>query len=316
MSKSTVGHKRRPKASSPNIQASPSELYLNSLAPSGRRPMGIRLNHCAQILGHKGSSNNYDWAKLSFEKVHQIRTQLIEAEYSVNTINMTIAALRGVVKAAFNLGQMSADDMLRINAIRPLKGRTSSRKGRSLSRNELQQLIQACAHTPSKAKQLRDRALLLIGAGAGLRCSEICALQVEDIHLPEERLVVENGKGRKQRQLFLAPKLVDALQSWIECRGHQPGPVFLRILRDNIVTESGLTASGVTHALKTLQEQANIPHFTPHDLRRTFITDLLEQGVDINTVRQLAGHSDVSTTIRYDKRDEAWQKQASQNIRL
>lgn len=314
MSKSTIGHKKRLKASSPDTQMSPSELYLNSLAASGRRPMGIRLNHCAHILGHRGSTDSYDWAKLTFEKVHQVRTQLIEMEYSVNTTNMTIAAIRGVVKAAFNLGQMSADDMLRINAIRPLKGSTSSRKGRCLPRNELQQLIQACSRRPSKAQQLRDHALLLVGAGAGLRCAELCALQAEDIYLSEERLVVENGKGRKQRQLFLAPKLVDALRSWMEYRGSQPGPLFLRILRDSTITDSGLTASGVTHALKFLQELADIPPFTPHDLRRTFITDLLEQGIDINTVRQLAGHSDISTTIRYDKRDEQWQKQASQSL--
>jgi integrase/recombinase XerD len=314
MSKSTIGHKKRLKASSPNTQMSPSELYLNSLAPSGRRPMGIRLNHCAHILGHKGSTDSYDWAKLTFEKVHQVRTQLIEMNYSVNTINMTIAALRGVTKATFNLGLMSADDMLRIGAIRPLKGRTASRRGRCLSRDELQQLIQASSHHPSKAKQLRDHALLLVGVGAGLRCAEICALQVEDIHLTEERLVVENGKGRKQRQLYLAPKLVTALRSWMIYRGNQPGPLFLRILRDSTITDSGLTASGVTHALKALQELANIPTFTPHDLRRTFITHLLEKGIDLNIVRQLAGHSDVSTTVRYDKRDERWQKQASQSL--
>lgn len=316
MSQSIIAHKKRPKASRAYIQSSPCELYLNSLAPSGRRPMSIRLNHCAQILGHTEGVETYEWAKLTYEKVHQIRTMLIEMEYSVNTINMTIAALRGVTKAAFNLGKMSADDMLRISAIKPLKGSTSSRRGRHLPKEELRRLIEACSHLPSQAKQLRDLALVLVGVGAGLRCAEICALRVEDIHLAEERLVVENGKGRKQRQLYLAPKLVAALQSWMRYRGDHPGPLFLRILRDDIITDSGLTASGVTHALKTLQELAGIPPFTPHDLRRTFITDLLEQGIDINTVRQLAGHSDISTTIRYDKRDELWQKQASQSLQF
>ena len=78
----------------------------------------------------------------------------------------------------------------------------------------------------------------------------------------------------------------------------------------------GLSPSGLTYILKSLQTLADIPSFTPHDMRRTFITQLLENGVDLNTVRQLAGHSDVSTTVRYDKRDIEWQKQASQNIQL
>jgi site-specific recombinase XerD len=163
---------------------------------------------------------------------------------------------------------------------------------------------------------LRDKSLLLVGIGAGLRCAEICALQLADVYLSEERLVVEEGKGRKQRQIFLAPDVANALKGWIDFRGSQDGPLFVRILRNQTVTRAALSTSGLSHALKTVQETAHIKPFTPHDLRRTFITQLLEQGVDLNTVRQLAGHSDVSTTVRYDKRDEAWQKQASQSFRL
>ena len=66
--------------------------------------------------------------------------------------------------------------------------------------------------------------------------------------------------------------------------------------------------------LKSLQHQAGIIPFSPHDLRRTFITHLLEQDVDINTVRQLAGHSNLDTTIRYDKRDDAKQRAVTQGI--
>ncbi len=66
-----------------------------------------------------------------------------------------------------------------------------------------------------------------------------------------------------------------------------------------------LTPNGVVHLLQNLQKQANIAPFAPHDLRRTFITRLLDNNVDLNTVRQMAGHSDISTTIRYDKRNES-----------
>jgi site-specific recombinase XerD len=92
--------------------------------------------------------------------------------------------------------------------------------------------------------------------------------------------------------------------------------LFSSIKSNGALTDSPLTASGLTYTLKSLQERANTSPFSPHDLRRTFITHMLEQGVDLNTVRQLAGHSDVSTTVRYDKRDEARQKLAAQSFKL
>lgn len=314
MSIARNGHKRG-KAPRPTLNRSPYDLYLSSLAPSGRRAMTTLLNNCALLLGHEGPATAYDWSSLSFEKVHLVKTTLVDMGYSINTINMTLAALRGITKTAFNLGKLSADDMLRIGAIRSLKGRITARKGRCLSRQELKTLINACEQQESIAKQKRDKALLLVGAAAGLRCAEICGLQLEDIYLADSRLVVEEGKGRKQRQIYLAPEVIEALSVWIECRGEEPGPLFLRIRR-NTLTRVGMSASSLAHTLRTLQALAQAQPFTPHDLRRTFITHLLEQGVDLNTVRQLAGHSDVSTTVRYDKRDEAWQKQASQGIRL
>ncbi len=75
-----------------------------------------------------------------------------------------------------------------------------------------------------------------------------------------------------------------------------------------------MSYSGLAFALENLQRLAGISEFTPHDMRRTFITQLLEKGIDLNTVRQLAGHSDVSTTVRYDKRDLDWQNKASEAI--
>ena len=91
--------------------------------------------------------------------------------------------------------------------------------------------------------------------------------------------------------------------------------LFNRIQRNGRVASQPLTTNGLTGILAQLQHDAGIARFTPHDMRRTFITRLLEQGVDINTVRQLAGHSDISTTTRYDYRDEGMKVSASRHIR-
>ena len=183
MSKQSLGLKKPAAVARPKFDSCPYRLYLVNLAPTGRRAMAILLNKCTVILGHDGPTDEFDWTSLTLEKVHLIKTTLVEMKYSVNTINMTIAALRrGVTKTAFNLGKMFTDDMLRVGAIKSMKGRTSSRKGRCLSQSEIRKLIAACEQYPSRAKQLRDKALLLVSIGAGLRCAEICSLQMTDVY--------------------------------------------------------------------------------------------------------------------------------------
>lgn len=294
---------------------SPYSIYLSSLAPSGRKAMAVLLNQCAVLFGHQGIAEHYAWHTLDFEKVHNVRSIMIDADYAASTINMTLAALRGVAKAAFNLKQMDADDVMRINAVKPVKG-NAARTGRRLSENEIQQLLSGCKALVYPTTKARAKAMLLVGLGAGLRCSEICSLDATDLDMAQGLLSIKKGKGRKYRRIFLAQEIITALKKWLGYRGMNDGPLFSRLLKNGKMTDNRLSTSGLTHALKELQVVSGVINFTPHDLRRTFITRLIEKNVDLNTVRQLAGHSDVNTTIKYDKRDVQWQKGASQGIRF
>jgi len=290
------------------------QIYLNSQAISGRHAMETLLKQAAQILeyGHPWEENN--WNKLTFEKVHLIRSTLIDVGYSVNTINLTLSALKGVTKAAFNLNQISADDMMRINSIKSLKG-SAVRVGRRLTASEITKLLNENKGNGT-AKGSRDKAILCIGVGAGLRCAEICALNISDVNFKEGLLTVRRGKGRKYRQIYLAQGVLQKIESWLKFRNKEDGALFTSIRKDGKVEMQRLSASGLAYALKSLQASCNVIPFSPHDMRRTFITQLLENNIDINTVRQLAGHSDVSTTVRYDKRDLEWQKRASTGFSL
>jgi len=75
-----------------------------------------------------------------------------------------------------------------------------------------------------------------------------------------------------------------------------------------------LSSHSIYEIIKNRAEQAHIEPCRPHDLRRTFVTQLLESGVDINTTRQLVGHTDIQTTARYDLRDEKSQKKAVKQL--
>lgn len=288
-------------------------IYLDSLAPTGRRSLRTLLQQCASILGHQKPIDRFDWNTLTFEKVHLIRSALTEAGYAVNSINLALAGLKGIAKTAFNLGQIDADTMLRINSVKSLKG-SAVRTGRRLTSAEITKLLASCQTIPSPAVRSRDRAILLVGIGAGLRCSEISSLNLNDVDFNNGILTVKEGKGRKCRQIYLAADILRALNEWRQYCSGSCDALFRKILKNGKVTESRLSSSGLDYTLASLQALSDVEKFTPHDLRRTFITQLLERGVDINTVRQLAGHSDVSTTTRYDKRDIEWQKKASREI--
>ncbi|KDA92067.1 integrase [Pantoea agglomerans Eh318] len=129
-------------------------------------------------------------------------------------------------------------------------------------------------------------------------------------------LTVRQGKGRKYREIHVLDAVDKAIRAWLKVSADEAdGALFGRIQRNDKAASQSLTTTRLTGILAELQQTSGIARFTPPDMRRTFITRLLEQGVDINTVRQLAGHSDISTTTRYDYRDDGMKAKASQRLR-
>jgi integrase len=150
--------------------------------------------------------------------------------------------------------------------------------------------------------------------GAGLRAGELVSLERRDYD--RGILTVRQGKGRKYREIHVAAAVNKAIRAWIKASGTKEAgdALFNRTQRNGRVASQPLTTTGLTGILEQLQQNFGIARFNPHDMRWTLITRLLEQGVDINAVRQLAGHSDISTTTRYDCRGESIKVNASRRI--
>ncbi|AXY33864.1 tyrosine-type recombinase/integrase [Yersinia pseudotuberculosis] len=287
------------------------DAYINSLAVSGRGGITSLLNHCARILNECSTAQTYPWELLDFGKVAKIRMTMLDEGYAVSSVNMALSALRAIAKTAFNFDQMNVDVLLRINAVVRVKGDTI-RKGRALSRQEIRQLLKVAKSHHEPARRCRDAAILLTLCGAGLRVGELVKLQQDDY--ADGVLVVRQGKGRKYREIHVAPAVDKALTAWLVMRG-EGDALFTKIYCSGLPASTALTTAGVTAILEQLRTTASVADFTPHDLRRTFITQLLEQGADINTVRQLAGHSDISTTARYDHRGDEAKVMAAQRLK-
>ncbi|MDA5479706.1 site-specific integrase [Yersinia intermedia] len=286
------------------------DAYISGLAQSGRGGITSLLNRCARILNKGFTAQSYPWELLDYGKVAKVRASLLDEGYAIASVNMALAALRALAQTAFNLRQMDAETLARIRAVKRVKG-DAERTGRALSQSEVRMLLKAAKNYCLPARRCRDTAILLTLCGTGLRAGELTKLRVEDY--ANGVLIVRQGKGRKYREIHVAPAVAKALTAWQAIKGEGEA-LFSKVHRSGQTATAALTTAGLTAILAQLGTTANVAEFTPHDLRRTFITQLLTQGVDINTVRQLAGHSDISTTARYDHRGDEARISASQKL--
>jgi len=234
---------------------------------------------------------------------------LLAERYAPATANKMLAALRGVLKEAWRLEQMSAEEYRRAADLAPVSG-TRPLRGRALEGREVGALFHACAADPTAAGS-RDAALLAVLYALGLRRSEVVALDLGDYTAATEALVVRAGKGNKARVAYATGGAARALDAWVRLRGAEPGPLFWPVNKAGRLTTRRLTDQAVLTILRKRAAQASVPTFSPHDLRRTFISDLLDAGADISTVQSLAGHAQVTTTQRYDRRGEATRRRAA-----
>lgn len=297
----------------PVVQTTVFDAYISGLAPSGRRGITSLLNRSAGILKCGTDATSYPWEQLNYAAVAKVRAALLDDGYAVSSVNMALSALRGVAQTAFNLNCMNAETLARIRSVKRVSG-DIHRKGRALDKQEIRALIQAAKQHPQPVRRCRDVAIVLMLCGTGLRAGELVKLERRDYG--NSIMTVRQGKGRKYREIHVADAVDKAIRAWLKVGADvADSALFSRIQRNGKVASQPLTTTGLTGILADLQQTSGIASFTPHDMRRTFITRLLEQGVDINTVRQLAGHSDISTTTRYDCRGETMKVNASRRLK-
>jgi integrase len=131
------------------------------------------------------------------------------------------------------------------------------------------------------------------------------------------QLRIRNGKGRKDRLVYATTGVKLALAAWLAARGVEPGPLFWPANgRGRPLVARRMSDPAVRLLLQRRAKQARVRAFTPHDLRRSFISDLLDAGADMATVQRLAGHANVQTTSKYDRRGEQAKQRAAELLHV
>ena len=200
------------------------------------------------------------------------------------TYNARLAAARHLIRW---LGLLWPDHLQR--------ARTGKRLPRTLTRRELTTVLETADRSENPAASLVVTMML----DTGLRVSEVCELNLEDIDFDDGSARVLGGKGDKDRLVLFTTRTVERLRSWLPIRTRlAPGEE-----QACFVNRHGrrLQPRGVQRMMDALGQEAGLPKgkLTPHVLRHNFATGLLERGADLVTIQRLMGHATIATTRVY-----------------
>ncbi len=230
--------------------------------------------------------------------VEEYRTSLATAGLAPSTINVRLSALRKLAAQAAEAGLLSAD---LASGIQNLKGarKLGVRAGNWLTKEQASQLLHAPATGTLKGK--RDRALLALLLGCGLRRSELAALRFEEIQQREGRWALPDlvGKGGRVRTVPLPAWVKCAVDQWTVAAELSEGNVFRAIDKKGTVWGQGITPKVIWWVVLHYAQQVGIPKLAPHDLRRTCAKLCRAAGGDLEQIQLLLGHASIQTTEQY-----------------
>ena len=181
-----------------------------------------------------------------------------------------------------------------------------------LTHDEAQALLKQPDRRSLQGK--RDYAILLTMLTTGVRKAELCNLKGRDIKTYRNQIVIDViGKGKRHRRIGLKNDTYSAIQTYVKAQGNgsPDHTVYFTLGKHGLCTEQSLTHKAVDCLIAKYSEMALLrKRISPHTLRHSFATSLLDAGVDLKTVQELMGHSHIRTTERYlhssdDKKFEA-----------
>jgi integrase len=293
----------------------PASIYLKQRSESSRRTLGEALDAIASIAsGGLCDRDSFPWGKLRYPHAVWIRSKLVE-KHAAATVNKMLAAFRGVMHEAFMLGDFGpegADHYHRARAIKNVRGERVP-TGRPISAGELRALYGVCG---SSTRGRRDAALLTVFRQAGARRGELVAIELADYNRETGDLIIRKGKGNKQRAAFISNEGKDAIESWLEVRGLEAGPLLCPLDKWGNVRRRRLHTDSVRYILFRRYTEASVSPFVSHDLRRTFASDLLASGYDLSLVQKLMGHARADQTAGYDVRADTARRHAAHSLHV
>jgi site-specific recombinase XerD len=294
MARRKTGNRSKPKTvlRLPDLEQS-KHAVLNSLpAASSQESYGHAID---EFIGWYCSEPRlaFNWTV-----VLRYRFFLEQNNLAPSTINVRLAAVRRLAYEAADTCLLSPELAAGIRRVKGAK-RLGVRIGNWLTVEQSRRLLQGLTAGTSRSK--RDRAILALLIGCGLRRAELVGLKKEDFQVREDRWVVADliGKGKHIRTVPVPAWAKRAVDEWTNAAGIADGPIFRRVNRRGKVWGEGITPKAIWHILKAAAVHAGIENLAPHDLRRTCARLCHLAGGELEQIQFLLGHASVQTTERY-----------------
>jgi integrase/recombinase XerD len=249
------------------------DMTIRKFAPKTQHDYVQRVKNFAAFLGRSPGT-------ASFEDVRRYQLHLAASGAGVPSLNQSVSTLRFFFRVTLGRG-----DIVNHTQFVPEPRKLPV----VLSPKEVARLLAA-------APGLKYKAALSVAYGGGLRVSEVVALKVSDIDSKRMVIRIEQGKGHKDRYVMLSPHLLDLLRAWYKAARPQ-GWLF-----PGQNPASPMTTRQLTRACHAAAHMAEIgKRVSPHTLRHSFATHLLEQNIDIRVIQVLLGHAKLDTTALYTR---------------
>jgi len=267
------------------------EEFATYLDLEGKSPNTIRMYtyYVRRYLEERGD--------LNFRSALRFLARLRRGGYSNRSLNLVVQALR----AYFRFEGLDEE----AEKLKPPKVPKSLPK--ALTPEDVRKLLSSIPLT-----RRRDRLIVLLLYGAGLRVSELCNLKKSDVDLDRGIITVRGGKGAKDRVVPISLTLAKEIKTYLKEREDDSEYLLVEVRRN---TKDKLSPKTVWYLLNRYGQKAGV-RVTPHMLRHSFATHMLERGVDIRAIQELLGHSNLSTTQIYTKVTVEHLKKAQEKAKL
>lgn len=235
--------------------------------------------------------NNLNVNNIELKDLQRHLNEMVESGSKASTVSRQAASLRSLYKYLFKFGLVKLDPTDDLKLPRVEKAAPNI-----LSTKEIELFLSQ--PDENSLKGVRDKAMLEFTYATGMKVSEITNLKLKDINLNDEYVICNDGY--KRRVIPLGKISVDALRKYLE----ESRPFLVKSdIEDSLfvnINGKQLTRQGFWKIIKQYQNQANIEkEITPHVLRHSFATHLLQNGADLNAIQNMMGHVDISSTEVY-----------------